>query len=165
MPFDLSTHPLSKHRVAISLFSRLEREVALCARKRNASQRPVLTLMRDEHIRAIVAGDKAQLAAAREQVASLTLKLTELKARDTAFVASAIRGMEDSANNMSLGDKATESEARARLRFWLLRYAGMETEIWFEHLCCGLLSPKCESDFQLLNPFLRPRASSAPCRR
>ncbi|CAE7945971.1 unnamed protein product, partial [Symbiodinium sp. KB8] len=45
--------------------------------------------------------------------------------------------------------------------FWLLRYAGHETEMWFQLLCRTLLSPDCMTDFKRFNPFLTEAVSSA----
>lgn len=76
------------------------------------------------------------------------------------------------ANDIDLSASAA-APLRDRLRFWLLRplatwlagrpehqgYADLEATLWFEHLCCGLLSPEAAQDFQKLNPFLRPEAA------
>ena len=39
-------------------------------------------------------------------------------------------------------------------------YADLEATLWFEHLCCGLLSPQAERDFTQLNPFLSADAAA-----
>ncbi|CAE6973695.1 unnamed protein product [Symbiodinium sp. KB8] len=63
------------------------------------------------------------------------------------------------ANDIDL-TSSSGAPLRDRLRFWLLRYADLEATLWFEHLCCGLLSPRAEEDFEQLNPFL-DRAKAA----
>ena len=56
----------------------------------------------------------------------------------------AINETNERANYVELSTDQEGTGARDRLRFWLLRFTGLETPIWFEHFCCGLLSPNCE---------------------
>ncbi|CAK9118523.1 unnamed protein product [Durusdinium trenchii] len=160
MPFDLSKHPTAKHRVAISMLSRLDREVQICARMRNARQKPALISLQSESVKAIANGDQAALGQARDQMARLREELLKLKAKDEEFVAMAINKSFSDANDIDLGSDPQLAPLRDRLRFWLLRYSDLEVTLWFEHLCCGLLSPEAELDFARLNPFLKPEAAA-----
>ena len=91
MPFELSQHPTAKHRVAISMLERLDREVRLCARMRNARQKVSLTSLQAVQVKAIAEGDANALAQARAQIYSLRKELATLKAKDEDFV---VPGME-----------------------------------------------------------------------
>ena len=161
MPFDLVNHPTAKHRVAISMLSRLEREVKLCARMRNARQKPTLTFLQGHMVKTIANGDVAALTQAREQMKKLRGELLALKEKDEEFVAMAINKSFADAFDIDLSPAVPSgAPLRDRLRFWLLRYSDLEATLWFEHLCCGLLSPEAESDFSKLNPFLEPKATA-----
>ncbi|CAE7489734.1 unnamed protein product [Symbiodinium natans] len=108
---------------------------------------------------AIANGDAAALTKARAQIDQLRQELLQLKAKDEEFVAMAISKSFGDANDIDL-TSTNGAPLRDRLRFWLLRYADLEATLWFEHLCCGLLSPSAEDDFEQLNPFL-DRAKAA----
>jgi phosphopantetheinyl transferase (holo-ACP synthase) len=154
MPFSLSAHPLSKHRVAVGMFEKLDREVKYCAQMWNKQKTRHLSSLTRHTIEKIVNGDEACLEAARKQVEELLAKLYAIKEADVKSTAASIHDVQ------SMGNDIDVSENRDRLRFWLLRYASLESHLWFEHMCCGLLSPTCEADWQEANPFLNSTMSS-----
>ncbi|CAE7770576.1 unnamed protein product, partial [Symbiodinium sp. CCMP2456] len=126
---------------------------------RNARQKPSLVMLQAEHVQAIANGDSEALNKARVQIEQLRQELLQLKSKDEDFVAMAISKSFGDANDIDL-TSSNGAPLRDRLRFWLLRYADLEATLWFEHLCCGLLSPSAEEDFEQLNPFL-DRAKAA----
>eukprot|EP00434_Breviolum_minutum_P023281 symbB.v1.2.020536.t1/scaffold1725.1/size121579/1 len=150
MPFTLDAHPAMQHAVAKAMMGRLAKEMRNYAAMHNKQKLPKLVHM---DIDGIVAGNKELLEKALAQLRDLFAGLQALKEQDESFVSSTIdhllRAVDACSTTEEIRDHAVERE-----HFWLLRYAGHETEMWFQLLCRTLLSPDCLTDFKRFNPFL-----------
>eukprot|EP00931_Biecheleriopsis_adriatica_P032930 TRINITY_DN19156_c0_g1_i1.p1 TRINITY_DN19156_c0_g1~~TRINITY_DN19156_c0_g1_i1.p1 ORF type:complete len:5580 (-),score=1373.58 TRINITY_DN19156_c0_g1_i1:6-15065(-) len=148
MPFNLDAHPAMNQGVAKAMMGRLAKEMRNYAAMHNARQLPKLLHL---DVEGIVAGSKESLDKALAQLRELSKGLERIKTQDEHFVSDTIE------QTMTAVDGCKSSEegkdARERLHFWLLRYSGHETEMWFQLLCRSLLSQDCFTDFQRFNPF------------
>ena len=88
-----------------------------------------------------------------------------MKAADAAFVDSAFKELLKRGNAIEISEegvaKASNGGARAatdanmaRLKHWLLRVSGHESEAWLQRACRSLLSSSATTDWQRINPFL-----------
>ncbi|CAK9023700.1 unnamed protein product [Durusdinium trenchii] len=150
MPFILDAHPAMQHAVAKAMMGRLAKEMRNYAAMHNKQKLPKLIHM---DIDGIVAGNKELLEKALAQLRDLFEGLQAMKVHDETFVSATIDHLLKAVDACSTTEEIRDHPVE-RLHFWLLRYAGHETEMWFQLLCRTLLSPDCITDFKRFNPFL-----------
>jgi len=105
--------------------------------------------------RQISTAGSSMLQDALSQLIALLAALEQLKAKETASIASALRQLVTTANSSSEEARGTADG----LRFELLRFAGQNITVWFELVAAALLSSQAEKDIIHLNAFISTDAT------
>ncbi|CAJ1371061.1 unnamed protein product, partial [Effrenium voratum] len=166
LPFDISQHPAVKHTVARRLLDRMEAEMGRFADMQKATPAPRVRELSEVELTKLSAGAKDAAEAAEHALDQIITCMSEMKAADASFVDSAFREVLRRGNAIDVSDEASAAKASAggaraagdanlsRLKHWLLRVSGHESEAWLQRACRSLLSSSATQDWQRINPFL-----------
>ena len=106
--------------------------------------------------RQISTAGSSMLQGALTELLALLAALEQLKATETAAIATALHQLV--ATTKTSGERGGTADA---LRFELLRFTGQKTTIWFELVAAALLSSRGAADLAKLNGFISPEATQA----
>ena len=176
LPFDVSSHNQAKTAVAVSMLSRLEKDVKEFADTQNSSALSRCSFLEDAYdaVQAVVHEVCKQHRAggslpSQDALRNLIQDLTNLRKRDEEYVQTALTWLKGAVNDIHFSDgvfgvngeekdipEATKNVTlqKQQLIFLLKRSCGLEATIWLEFLFGSVLSSKQYDDLSALNPFL-----------
>lgn len=168
LPFDVSQHQQAQTAVAVSMLSRLNKDVKEFADVENSNLLPKCAFLGDAY-EAVQQFSKSLSGRgslpSRTIIKKLIEDLISLRKRDEEYVRIALLWLMDEINDVGSnssksGGEEKDSFSHRKYVFQLKRLCRLEASIWVEFLFSSVLSSQQFRDLSTLNPFLTPEQVS-----
>jgi len=165
LPFDVSRHNQAQTAVAVSMLTRLKKDMKEFANAENSNMLPKCAFLRDAYttVQTLATPSVPELPAvdvlpSHIRIQELIQDLTALRKKDEEYVQVALTWLSDAINKVSGAAHPPDHSPLNNQSsvFVLKRFCRLEATIWLEFLFSSVLSSRQFEDLSALNPFLTP---------
>ena len=155
LPFRADDHPHAQSPIAKTTLKRMKEHMSTFSAVQ--SKRRVTKLKCIAQITA--SGSSGDVASARSTLLKLQGSLLQLRNLSVGYVKAAIPIITNAANHVELSAPSAAvpknpAEQIQRLKYSLMLKSHNRTQLWFQYICCSLLSVRQHQEWLKLNPFV-----------